>query len=225
VSISAETWLYDKFVRFLDPGDCDSDPGLVRGLSISLRHARKPGATMRIGFGSGVLVTCDRVLVASDVVPLRKPSGNVVWRRLADLTSYRMRTKILLDPPEPPFLFVAFGKKPDIRTSLRLTVSRDVIEFCGEGAMTVRRRPVIAAYERLDGVPAALYRTLTTLTYRSNRDPRQVSARSAIEQLLIKHGEIGRRALDVAMTGPHRYTDEYDALSRLLTAREKQGTP
>jgi hypothetical protein len=222
VATSIETWFYDRFVRFLDPGDYDPESGILRGLSMSLPHAGKPGATMRIGVGSAVLVTDDRVLVAADVVPTSEPSSDVVWRRLADLTPYRMRINILLDPPQPPFLFVAFGKKPDVRALLRLTVSRDVIEFCGEGAMTVRRRPVMAAYEQLDGIPAALYRTLAALVYGSNRDPRQVTARNAIEKLLIKHGELGQLALDVAMTGPHRYTDEYNALSRLLTAREKQ---
>jgi hypothetical protein len=216
-----DLWLYDKFVRFLDPQDYDPEQGLIRGLSTNLAHSRKAGVKMRIGAGSGVLLTNDRVLVASDVTPSRKPAADVEWRSLADLTSYRMGTDILLSPPPPPFLFVAFGKKPDIRATLRTSVSRDIIEFCGDGAMTIRRRHVIAAYDELDGVPLAVYRTLTGLVHRRTRDPMAQGVRAAIAKIIDKQGEMAQRALAVAERGPQRNTPEYHALSRLLTARDK----
>ena len=188
---------------------------------MSLIHAGKPGVKMRIGPGAGVLVTDDRVLVASDVMPSHNPAADVEWRNLADLTSYRMGTDILLNPPVPPFLFVAFGKKPDIRASLRISVSRDIIEFCGDGAMTIRRRSVFAAYEQLDGVPPATYRTLSGLLHRQARDPMAEDVRDAIAKILDEQGDLARRALSVAKRGPQRNTPEYHALSRLLTARDK----
>ena len=127
-----DLWLYDRFVRFLDPFGHDPIQGLLRGLSVVLSTQVNPGKDAHRS-GAGVLVTDDRVLVASDVMPSHNPAADVEWRNLADLTSYRMGTDILLNPPVPPFLFVAFGKKPDIRASLRISVSRDIIEFCGDG--------------------------------------------------------------------------------------------
>ena len=50
----ADLWLYDRFVRFLDPFDYEPVQGLLRGLSMNLSHGRKPGVKMRIGPGSGV---------------------------------------------------------------------------------------------------------------------------------------------------------------------------
>jgi len=216
-----EAWLYDRFARFLDPGDYDPEQGLVRGLSTNLAHSRKPGTRMRIGLGSGVLVTERGVTVAADVVPSKPPPGDIKWSSLDRLSSYRMATEVLLDPPDPPFLFVAFGKKPDVRASLRISVSRDVVELCGDGAMTVRRRPVMAAYEQLQDVPLAVFRTLSALVYHSGRDPRSASIKAAIERTVAKHGALGQRALDAALHGPRRETSEYAALSRLLTARDK----
>jgi hypothetical protein len=177
---------------------------------------------MRIGLGSGVLVTEDRVLVASDVTPSSKPAADVEWRSLADLTSYRIGSDILLSPPAPPFLFVAFGKKPDIRSTLRMSVSNDIIEFCGDRAMTVRRRPVLAAYEELYGVPVGTYRTLTGLVHRRARDPTAQGVNDEIAKMLDKQGNLAQQALSVAERGPQRNTPEYHALSRLLTARDNR---
>ena len=166
-------------------------------------------------------MTDGRVLVASDVTPSHRIAADVEWHSLADLTSYRMGTDILLSPPAPPFLFVAFGKKPDIRATLRISVSRDIIEFCGDRAMTVRRRPVLTAYEQLDGVPLATYRTLTGLLHRRARDPIAKGIRDAIAKIQGEQGNLAQRALSVAELGPQRNTPEYHALSRLLTARDK----
>jgi hypothetical protein len=222
----ADEWLYDRFVQWLDPGDYDPRAGLLRGLAATLPHRRKPGSRMRIGVGSAVLVTATEVVVAADVVPVREPSASanwsVDWQALDVRSSYRMQTALILEPPAAPFLFVAFGKKVDIRGTLRVSLSPDVIEVCGDGAATIRRRPVIAAYRDLDGVPLDIYRRASALAYARGRDPRAKELREAMERLVAKHGAVAERALQVAINGPRRHTAEYDALARLLAARARE---
>ena len=218
----ADQWLYDRFVQWLDPGEYDPRAGLLRGLAASLPHRRKPGSRMRIGVGSAVLVTTGQVIVAADVVPVRKLSGSVDWQALDVRSSYGMQTALILNPPVPPFLFVAFGKKVDIRGTLRVSLSPDVIEVCGDGAVTIRRRPVIAAYRDLDGVPLDIYRRVSALAYARGRNPRSKELRQTTERFLAKHGAVAERALQVATKGPRRHTAEYDALARLLAVRAKE---
>jgi hypothetical protein len=224
----ADEWLYDRFVQLLDPGDYDPRAGLLRGLAATLPHRRKPGSRMRIGVGSAVLVTAERTVVAADVAPFRErpalASWSIDWQSLNMRSSYRMQTALILEPPAPPFLFVVFGKKVDIRGTLRVSISADVIEVCGDGAATIRRRPVLAAYRELDGVPYEVYRHASALAYAHGRDPRSKELREAVERLVAKHGPVAERALQVAADGPRRQTAEYDALGRLLAARAREDT-
>lgn len=218
----AGQWLYARFVKFLDPGGEDGDDPLLRGLGATLPHARKAGSKMRIGPGSGVLITESRVTVATDVVPNHAPTSDIVWHGLDKTSSYRIATDVILNPPSSPYLFVAFGKSyAGIRASLRIGISRDVVQLSGNGAMTVLRRPVIDAYESLEHVPLATYCSLTTLVLQRLRDPDNKRIATTIAQITDKLGDKGRIALDVAETGPQCNTPEYAALARLLTARAK----
>jgi hypothetical protein len=220
--INPSWWLYERFIRFIDPiENGDATDGLLRGLRNTLAHRRRRGSTMRIGIGSAVLVTQERVTAATDVAPLRPWANDIDCQTLDQRAAYSMQLNVLLAPPDPPFLFVAFGKQTDISRTLRLSVSHDIVELCGEGAMTVRRQPVMEAYHELENVQVGAFLRASRLIYLRQRDPRSAIVQSQIDRLLDKATDGTRRAFEIAEAGPRRQTPEFAALAKLLSARRK----
>ena len=223
--------------RHLKPGLSPKSPkervASVFGL---LPHRLKAGKTMRLGPGAGCLVTEDRAVLVSDVVPPEKwPSSlEIIGSNYASASS--LLTNTLMSPPNIPFLLILFGKKTDIAATLRMSASPDIVEICGQKPITVRRNIVIEALGRLGfltasqraaavPVPGKLWREACRLNAARVRDP---AIGPSIERRLSflagqdgSKAELVQRAVVVAESGPMIGTSDWDALSSLVSTLEK----
>ena len=192
---------------------------------------------MRLGPGSACLVTEERAILVSDVIPPGKCPSSLEIIGSHEASSYSLLTETLMSPPDIPFLLILFGKKTDIAASLRMSASPDIVEICGPKPTVVRRNVIIEGLLQLGLLPASrqpvavpvpgrLWREACHLHAARVRDPAigpSVERRlSLLEGPDASRVELVRRAVVIAESGPMIGTSDWDALSSLVSALERR---
>jgi len=187
-------------------------------LSRSYWHASKP-VRFRLGSGKAAsLVQSGSATVMADIRldhPL--PPGLTLkpgtWRTIPNWMA-----EIIVSPPEPPFLFVIYGKNPNIRDRLRLNTTTDVVEICG--AQNLRCRPAVVrkALDAIGDTPPAAWRKAAYLADR--RDRNQLAAKR-IDDYLAKLAAKHPALFDLLDALPEFGSGDYEATTLVHAVRTK----
>lgn len=216
--ISPERFWHENLGRFLHPGVKPGEDPVMAALSKSYKHAAKE-SILRLGSGKAASLIQDGSAVLMADIRLEHAVPDSVrlqpgtWRTVPNWMA-----EIITAPPEPPFMFIIYGKNPAIKDRLRLNATRDTIEICG--AQTIRCRPAVvrAGLEAIGDMPASVWRKAVLWADLRDRDLRNV-ARSdeELDRIATKYPNI----LDVLDAIPERGTGDYEAMALVHSVRTK----
>ena len=189
------------------------------------RNIKRPG---RMGAGwIGLIAPTKSVLVTSvDYEPEEKPflGFNGVELRCGKSELSKLLFEVMLDPPEPPFLFFYSGNSSvDVLRNLRVTYDARRLWICGSERACVNTQTICSAVEnwRASGVPASKWLEAARLLT-------QIKTHIDVNSSFIRHLEEKYKKLEAKYdlsrieTMPLMTTEEYRWSATLINYESKE---
>lgn len=183
----AKFW-FDNLGRHLYPNPKPSEDAISIALSQNYQHATKSSA-LRLGAGKAAsLVQDGRSILMADIRLTQDIHPGLTLKPGTWRTIPNWMSEIIEDPPEPPFLFVIYGKNPNIQDRLRVNATKDVVEICGAQQLRCRPSVVRQALDDIGDMSPTIWRKAAFLYDRWKRDPLNRERINAdIDKLTAKH--------------------------------------
>lgn len=179
-------------------------------LSQNYLHATK-SSSLRLGSGKAASLVMDgsAILMADIRLPHDPPPSLKLmpgeWRTIPNWMA-----EIIMNPPEPEFMFVVYGKNPGIQDKMRLNVSKDVVEICGAQQLRCRPSVVRDTLAVIGDMSPTVWRKAAFLADQFNRDFR---SRTRITAELDKLSDKHPRLEDVLDALPPFGSGDYEAVT------------
>lgn len=209
---------HDNLGRHLYPNPKQGEDPVKIALSQNYLHATKASA-LRLGAGKAAsLVQDGRSILMADVrLPYAFYPGLTLkpgtWRTIPNWMS-----EIIEDPPEPPFMFVIYGKNPNIQDRLRVNATQDVVEICGVQQLRCRPSVVRQALDDIGDMSPAVWRKAAFLYDWWKRDPmKKDRLDEEIDKLTAKHPMLE----DLLYKLPPFGSGDYEAVTLVHSVRGK----
>lgn len=216
-----EFW-HHNLGRHLCPDPKPGEDATIRALSQVYRHATK-NSVLRLGGGKAASLVMDgrAILMAEISLPEDAPGSleldlkPATWRTIPD-----WKAEIIMNPPDPPFMFVIYGKNPYIQNKLTINATTDLVEISGTEQERYRPAAIREALAAIGTLPATVWRKAAFLNDQLDRDPLSpfTGKRQAdLDRLCEKHPTLSA-VMDVL---PPFGSTDYDAITLIYSVMAK----
>jgi hypothetical protein len=218
--LDAKKFWWDNLGKYLHPGAKPGQDNVAIALSQNYKHATK-ASDLRLGSGKcATLITEGNAIMMADIRldhavlnGLRIMPGT--WK-----TVPQWMAEIIMSPPDPPFMFVTYGKNPKIADKLRVNATADVVEICGAEQWRCSRAVVTKALDAIGDLPPTVWRKAAYLNDLCDRDPTSNAYKAwiaTLDKLIEKHPSL-QGALDAL---PPFQSQDYNAIALVHAVRMK----
>jgi len=209
---------FDNLGRHLHPNSKPGKDAISTALSQNYQHSQKSSA-LRLGAGKAAsLVQDGRSILMADIRLTQDIHPGLTLKPGTWRTIPNWMSEIITNPPEPPFMFVIYGKNPNIQDKLRVNATKDVIEICG--AQQLRCCPAIVR-EILDDIgdmSPAIWRKAAFLYDQWKRNPMaRDRLNEDIDKLTAKHPRLEELMYKLPPFG----SGDYEAVTLVHSVRGK----